>query len=77
MAFGKNNEVSDYIKVERSRETRLWLSNVIIPIVGLGIYVDMVNPDLKKQVKAKGEAVINKVKTKVESIIKPVKKTEE
>lgn len=77
MAFGRNNEVSDYIKVERSRETRLWISNVILPVVGLGIYVDMLNPELKTKIKAKGEEIVNKAKAKVEIIFKPKKKIEE
>lgn len=67
----KRQPVSDYIKVERSREARHWISDVILPIVGIGIYAKIVDPELGTKISNAGKKVINKGKNYIHRVFKP------
>lgn len=54
-----------YKHIEASREARLWVTQVIVPLLVLGSTVLMVNPDLKEEAKAKVESVKDKIKGKL------------
>lgn len=52
-------------QIETSREIRLWVSQVIVPIT-IGITMIATNQKLKTALKAKAIKVIDKIKTKLE-----------
>lgn len=43
---------SDWAKIERSREARLWLTQILIPTVGTGLMV-WSNPESREFIKTK------------------------
>lgn len=51
-----------YKNIEASREVRLWITQVIIPAVGLGLATVMMKPELKETVTNKIENFKNRVK---------------
>ena len=67
----KKQPVSDYIKVERSREARHWISDVILPIVGIGMYIKIVDPEFGTKIADAGKKVVNKGKNLVHKVFKP------
>ena len=75
MGFRKQ-PVSDYIKVERSREARHWISDVMLPIIGIGFYVKLVDPDFAKKITDAGKNVVNKGKNLIGKVFTPKSKEE-
>lgn len=53
-----------YKQIEASREIRLWVTQVIVPAVGLAVGTVMLNPELKEKVTNKFEEIKNRVKYK-------------
>lgn len=51
-----------YKQIEASREIRLWVTQVIVPTVGLVAAAVMMNPDLKETVTNKFEEFKDRVK---------------
>ena len=51
-------------QIEISREIRLWVTQVIVPAVGLAVGTVMLNPELKEKAMNKFEEFKNKVKYK-------------
>ena len=52
-------------QIEASRERRLWITQVILPIVGFVTTVAMVKPDLYEKAKEKASEITEKIKTKI------------
>lgn len=52
-----------YKQIEAARETRLWIGQVIIPAVTVGVTL-MANPDVRKMVSTKVEEVKTSIKKK-------------
>ena len=46
-------------KIEASREVRMWITHVILPVIGGALYLDYRYPELKKNVK---DYFVNKFK---------------
>lgn len=53
-----------YKQIEASREVRLWVTQVIVPAVGLAVGTVMLNPELKEKAMNKFEEFKNRVKYK-------------
>lgn len=53
-----------YKQLEASREARLWLSQIIIPAVGLAIGAITLNPELRQSVSDKAKNTIDNIKHK-------------
>lgn len=53
-----------YKQIEASREIRLWVTQVIVPAVGLAVGTVMLNPELKEKAMNKFEEFKNRVKYK-------------
>ena len=58
------NRKSDYYRIERSRETRLWLSQVVIP-VGLGATYLAGNPQAREWLIQKKNNITDFVNRKI------------
>lgn len=56
-----------YKQIETSREMRLWISQVIVPVVGAAA-IAMTNPDVKNYVSEKIEKTKQKVNEKVSKL---------
>lgn len=52
-------------QIEASRERRLWITQVILPIVGFVTTVAMVKPDIVEKAKEKASEITEKIKTKI------------
>lgn len=46
----RRRQMSDWARIERSRELRLWTTQVIAPIVGVCSYIWMTNEDVRNYV---------------------------
>lgn len=53
-------------QIESSREARLWVTNVILPVIGITGYVLHKNPDLANEAKEK----FNETKRKITNFFK-------
>ena len=51
-------------QIEASRERRLWISQVIIPIAGFVVTVGLTRPDLVESAKTKAKECADKIKAK-------------
>ena len=51
-------------QIEQRRETRLWITQVFIPIAGLAVGVSMIYPDIPKKIKSKATEYKEKIETK-------------
>ena len=49
-------------QIEASRERRLWITQVIIPIVGFVTTVAMIKPDIVEKAKEKASEITEKIK---------------
>ena len=49
-------------QIEAARETRLWITQIIIPMLMLGTTVIMVDPELRESAKTKVKEVKAKIK---------------
>jgi len=56
--------VSDYVRIERSREARLWISQVVVPVVIGAAYIYS-NPQAREWVENKKNNVVNFVNTNI------------
>lgn len=52
-------------QLEASRERRLWITQVILPIVGFVTTVAMIKPDLYEKAKEKASEIKEAIKTKI------------
>lgn len=53
-----------YKQIEASREARLWITQVIVPTLGIATAVVMTVPELREAAAAKFEEVKNRIKYK-------------
>lgn len=53
--------MTNYQKIEASREARLWITQVMLPAVGIGAYVLAKDPALREKAKIGVEKVKNKI----------------
>lgn len=53
--------MSDYLRFERSRNARLWITEVVIPLVGIAVVVAS-NPASREFVTNAGNKLKNKIK---------------
>lgn len=53
-----------YKQIEASRELRLWITQVILPTIGLGTVVVMTVPELREAATNKIEEIKNRIKYK-------------
>lgn len=51
-------------QIELSRERRLWITQVVMPIVALTATVAVAKPEVFENVKAKANKVVENIKTK-------------
>lgn len=58
--------MTNYQKIEASREARLWITQVMLPAVGIGAYVLAKDPALREKAKTEIEKVKNKLFPKKE-----------
>lgn len=58
--------MTNYQKIEASREARLWITQVMLPAVGIGAYVLAKDPALREKAKTEIEKVKNKIFPKKE-----------
>lgn len=58
--------MTNYQKIEASREARLWITQVMLPAVGIGAYVLVKDPALREKAKTEIEKVKNKLFPKKE-----------
>ena len=58
--------MTNYQKIEASREARLWITQVMLPAVGIGAYVLAKDPELREKAKNGVEKVKNKLFPKKE-----------
>lgn len=58
-----------YKQIEASREARLWISQVVVPVVGAAM-IAMTNPDIKNYVSDKFEKTKEKVNSQFSKIRK-------
>ena len=58
--------MTNYQKIEASREARLWITQVMLPAVGIAAYVIAKDPDLREKAKICGEKLKNKIFPKKE-----------
>ena len=56
-----------YKHIEASREARLWISQVIVPVTLAGVMV-WSKPDARAKIKAKASRVKDFIKTKVDTL---------
>lgn len=59
-------KVSEYVKLQRSREARLWIAQTATIIGGVIFYLET-HPEVKDQAKARIEEFKNRFRKKVES----------
>lgn len=62
-------KTSDYIKLERSKEIRKWITYVGIPIVGAASYVYTQHPEIIQKAKDKLQRVKDKITKNKTNII--------
>lgn len=53
-----------YRQIETSREARLWITQVVVPMLGIATALVATIPEFKEAVVAKTQEVKNKVKNK-------------
>ena len=54
-----------YKQIETSREARLWIGQVFVP-VATGVAIVMTNPNIRSTLKTKTVRLLDKVKAKLE-----------
>ncbi len=64
---------SEWARIERSREARLWVTQVVLPAVAVGAWVVSKNPELAEVISDKYHNTVDKVK----GIFKPKKNEED
>ena len=54
-----------YKQIEASREARLWITQVIMPTLGLATAVVAMSPELRETIKTKFNSTKDKIKLKI------------
>lgn len=49
-------------QIETSREIRLWIRDIIVPVIGVGSIVLWLHPEIKDNIKSKVDEVKSKFK---------------
>lgn len=63
------NRRSDWARIERSREIRLWITQIGIPVVMAGLYINS-NPELKNYISDKFSSAKRKVDETIHHLLK-------
>lgn len=54
-----------YKQIEASREARLWITQVVVPVLGLATAVVVAVPEVRETVTTKAKEVAEKVKNRL------------
>ena len=62
--------VSDYIRIERSREARLWVGTILSVVVPTAIYIES-HPEVKRDLEERWERFANRFRKNPEIKVYP------
>lgn len=54
-----------YKQIEASREIRLWVTQVILPVLGIGTVLVTTNPELREKIATNAKDVKDKINLKL------------
>ena len=54
-----------YKQIEASREIRLWVTQVILPVLGIGTVLVTTNPELRDKIATNAKSVKDKINLKL------------
>lgn len=66
----ENKRVSDYIRIQRSREARLWLATGLAAVVSAATYLDN-HPEVKRNLEDRIERFLNRFRKNPEIKVYP------
>ena len=71
----RRNRKSDYIRVQQSREVRLWITTVGVTFFGIVNFLET-HPELKRKLKDKADDVLNRFRKNPQITYYPPTKNE-